>query len=401
MRAADPHPAQGVVESPGPPAPSSAPPDPPEASQHPEPEPATDAEPAALVQSAIHAPLRVRSWPLILLAAILVGFALHATRAVLLPVFVAVLLQFVLAPAVRFLTRLRMAPPLAAASVLLVAGAAASTVVYLSWAPAVGWLAEMPGSLQRIEEKLRALRKPVEQVTEVSRSVEELTSLNGDTAIPIVTDPGAGFSTFVWHQAQGFFVNCLLASALLYFLLAGQDSFLAKLVTILPRLQDKKTAVEIVRTIERDVSRYLLTISAINIVLGALVGVILWALGMPNPLLWGLLAAVFNFVPYLGTALAVGVVAVVGLVAFDDVAYALLPALTVLVLSSVESFFITPVLLGRRFSLSPVVLFVWLLAWSSMWGIPGALLAVPTLVIVHIVLDNIPSMRPFAVFLKA
>jgi predicted PurR-regulated permease PerM len=122
---------------------------------------------------------------------------------------------------------------------------------------------------------------------------------------------------------------------------------------------------------------------------------------MPNPLLWGLVAGLFNFVPYLGTSLAVGIVAVVGLLSFDSLVWALLPATSILVLSSVESYFITPALLGRRFSLSPVVLFVWLLAWSSMWGIPGSLLAVPTLVILHIVLDNIPALRPFAVFLKA
>jgi predicted PurR-regulated permease PerM len=360
-----------------------------------------DAGQASELRSAVSLPLRVRSWPLIFVTAILVGYALHATREVLLPVFVAVLLQFVLGPAVRFLTRLRLAAPIAAAAVLLVVGAGASTVVYLSWAPAVGWLAEAPNSLQRVEEKLRALRRPVEQVSEVSRSVEEITSLDGGSELHILATPGQSFASTVWAQTRGFFINCLLAGALLYFLLASQDSFLTKLVTILPRLQDKKTAVEIVRTIERDVSRYLLTISSINVMLGGLVALTLWALGMPNPLLWGLVAGLFNFVPYLGTSLAVGIVAVVGLLSFDSVLWALLPATSILVLSSVESYFITPALLGRRFSLSPVVLFVWLLAWSSMWGIPGSLLAVPMLVIVHIVLDNIPALRPFAVFLKA
>lgn len=353
------------------------------------------------VAQLLEGPIRIRSWVLMLLLLLALVFALRAAREFLLPVFVAVHVQFVLGPIVRWMGRLRMRPPLAAGLLLVgLTGVLAGGGVLL-WEPATEWFDEMPRSMRSVQRKLEALREPVEQMSEASKSVEQMTSLEKDPPVRVVADSRPSFAQMALSGTRAFLANCLIATVLLYFMLAGQDSFLTKLVTVLPRLRDKKLAVAVVRSIEQQVSRYLVSITLINTCLGIAVGTALWGLGMPNAPLWGIMAGLFNFVPYLGTAVGVGLVALAGLLSFDTPGAGLLPAAAYLALSSLEGLLITPSMLGHGLRLSPVVLFIWLMLWTWVWGIPGAMLAVPMLVIVHITFENVPSLQPFGAFLRA
>jgi predicted PurR-regulated permease PerM len=186
---------------------------------------------------------------------------------------------------------------------------------------------------------------------------------------------------------------------LLFFLLASGDLFLRKLIRVLPRLEDKRRAVEIARQVERDISAYLSTVTMINLGLGAAVAAGFAILRVPNPLLWGAMVTLFNFVPYLGPAVSYAIFVMVGLVTFETVPHILAPVLTFLVLNVIEAYLVTPLVLGRRLTLNPVVLFVGLTFWGWMWGIAGAILAVPIMAVLKIFCDHIEPLAPIGEFL--
>jgi predicted PurR-regulated permease PerM len=178
----------------------------------------------------------------------------------------------------------------------------------------------------------------------------------------------------------------------LYLLLASGDLFLQKLVRVMPTLHDKKRAVEISHEIQENISKYLFSVSLISIGLGAVVGAGLYLMGVPNAAMWGMLVAVLNFVPYFGPVAGITLLATVGLLTFDTLWTAFLPAAWYLLLHLLEANVITPLLLGRRFTLNPVVIFVSLIFWTWLWGVPGALLSVPILVSVKVICDHVPSL---------
>ena len=160
----------------------------------------------------------------------------------------------------------------------------------------------------------------------------------------------------------------------------------------MPTLSDKKRAVEISHEIQQNISNYLFSVSLINLGLGVLVSGGLYLMGVPNPIMWGMLAAVLNFVPYFGPVAGVILLATIGLLTFDALWLGLLPAAWYLVLHLLEANLFTPVVLGRRLTLNPVIVFVSLIFWTWLWGVPGALLSVPILVTIKIICDRVPSL---------
>jgi predicted PurR-regulated permease PerM len=179
---------------------------------------------------------------------------------------------------------------------------------------------------------------------------------------------------------------------LLYLLLASGDLFLQKLVCVMRAFSDKKCAVEISHEIQQNISNYLFLASLINIGLGMVVSGGLYVLGVPNAAMWGMLVAILNFVPYFGPVAGILLLATVGLLTFDTLGQGLLPPAWYLLLHLLEANFITPVLLGCRFTPNPVVIFVSLIFWTWLWGAPGALLSVPILVSIKVVCDRVPTL---------
>jgi predicted PurR-regulated permease PerM len=183
---------------------------------------------------------------------------------------------------------------------------------------------------------------------------------------------------------------------LVYFLLASGDLFLRKMVRIIPRLPDKIRAAEIAREIQREVGRYFATVTLINIGLGIATAVLMWLLGMPTPLLWGVVVAALNFLPYLGALISTVTLGLVALLTFDSPLQALAPPAAFLVLNFVEDQLVLPYVLGRRFAVNPVLIFLWVLVCTWVWGVAGVLLAVPLLVAVRICAERVPAMAPVA-----
>jgi predicted PurR-regulated permease PerM len=345
---------------------------------------------------------RIRSVALTGLLILGCFYTLFFARDFFLPVILAVVFNLLLAPLVRSLNNLHIPRPLGAAIVIVALFAGIGFVLWQLSGPISDWLGKVPEVAQKLQDGMQQLKKPVERVsqaTEQVRSIGDASPGQKPSAQVQLAQPGplAGLLT----KTYSFVFLFVEFVVLLYFLLASGDLFLRKLIHILPRLEDRKRAVSIAREIEDSMSRYLLTAALIDACLGSAGALAFWALGVPNPVLWGAMGGVLNFIPYLGALITVAVVGVVSAVTFPSTTQALWPPLAYLCLATIEGNFITPWILGRRLTLNPVIIFLDVTFWGWMWGIPGALLAVPMLVMFKILCDHIKPLAPLGEFLGA
>jgi predicted PurR-regulated permease PerM len=332
------------------------------------------------------------------LFALAVVYTLHLGRSFILPIVLAVLLDFMLSPVVRWLKRMRISEPVGAALVMLTLLAVGSVTVYRLSSPAAVWIARAPESIDRVRNRLEAFRKPVERMTEAAQQVQQATEVAPDRT-PEVEIKGPSLMSQLFGGTTALLSAATVVLFLTYFLLAAGDLFLQKLVTVLPQFQDKKKAVQIARETEAQISVYLFTTVLINVGVGIVTGFVLFLLGMPNPVLWGVVAGVLNFVPYIGAIANTIVLALAALLTFDTTGRALMVPAAFFGLNFVEANLVTPLILGRRMRLNTVAVFVGLIFWWYLWGIIGAIIAVPLMAALKIVCDHIESLAPFGEFL--
>jgi len=200
--------------------------------------------------------------------------------------------------------------------------------------------------------------------------------------------------------AQTFTAQFLTTFLVLFFLLISGDTFLRRLVEVMPRFRDKRQVTDISQQIEADISIYLVTITFMNALVGLATGLAMWALGLEDAVLWGAIAFLLNFVPILGPLTGVAIFLGVGMLSLDPLWKAFMPMVLYSVIHIIEGETVTPMLLARRFTLNPVLVIISLLFWDWMWGIPGAILAVPMLAMLKIVCDRIRSLAALGHFLE-
>lgn len=323
-------------------------------------------------------------------------YTAYLARTLLLPIVLAVLGSLILRPVVAGLRRVGIPPALGAALVVSALIGSGTYGALTLAGPAAEWVESAPASAREIQRKLRFVRDPIERMSDATKEVEEATRLGDDDRERAVVLRPPPLADVLLSRAQSLIAGTLISIILLYFLLASPDRLLTKGIALAPRFGDKRLLVTTVREVEVEISRYLLTVSAINAGLGVAVGAAMFALGLPNAALWGVLAALANFVPYAGAASMTLVIGAVGVLSFDQPLQMLTPALVFLALTSIEAYLITPVILGRRLTLSRVAVFLSIVAWSWLWGIPGALIAVPLLAATKIVAKHLPGLEPVA-----
>ncbi len=321
---------------------------------------------------------------------------LYVARPVVLPVLLAWMAATTLQPLVRWLSLLRLPTSLSAAVVFSLLVAVLGLGFYRLERPAEGWVNDAPQHMTELRQRIQRIFPKAEHLSQATAAVKDLGATEAEKreeqrtapTVEVKDQRGTG-SILNWTGT--FLAGVGEVLVLIYLLLASGDRFLQKLVHLVPTLRGKIRAVEISREIQLSISSYLFSISLINLCLGAIVSTGLYFMGIPNAEMWGILVALLNFVPYFGPICGVIILAAVGLLTFDSLWHGLAPPLWYLALHLLESNLVTPILLGRRLTLNPVVIFVSLIFWMWLWGIPGALLSVPILVSVKVVCDRIPS----------
>lgn len=328
-------------------------------------------------------------------------YTIYFARPFLLPVVLAILFSLILSPAVRALKVVRMPEPVGAAVVVATLVAALAVAVDTLSAPATEWFDKAPGIIQDMEYKLRGVKKSVDQVAKVAEKVEAIAESGGnarrkDKLIP--AQPSLLSRTF--EGTQRALVASVATVILVYFLLAAGDTFLRKAVRAMPTFAAKRRTVAVARTIQSEMAQYLFTVTCINAGLGVATGFAMHWLGMPNPVLWGVMVAVLNYIPYLGATLSLVILSLVGFLSFEQISQALLVSAVFFAFVTIEGQLLSPWILGSRLTLHPVLIFVSMLFWAWLWGVVGALIAVPVLMIVRICCDHIDRLRPVGEFMS-
>ena len=340
--------------------------------------------------------------------------AITYAQAFLMPVLLAVLLALVFSPVRRGLERLRVAPGIGAA--LIVSGLLIVfvAIAVMLAAPITDLVDDAPGIVAEVERKLSSLRSAARDMAEVAAQVDQVTTGTGGAAVTeeaAATAAGAGPERVVVQESGAamelaFMAPTVLAQialtlVLLFFLLASGDMFYEKIVHVIPRFRDKRRAMKIAFDVERRLSRYLLTITIINAGLGVSIGLAMWGLGMPTPLLFAVIGFLFNFVPYVGAVAGVAIATAVAMVGLDTLGHALVVGAVYFALTSVEGQFVTPYFVGRSLRLNVVVVFLSVTLWAWLWSVVGMLVATPVLVAIRTLCEHIPALAPVGDFLSA
>ena len=335
---------------------------------------------------------------LLVICVVLAIYTLYFGRVVIIPLMVALLLKLVLSPVVRALSSLRIPEWAGAALVLTVVVTGVGYAIFALSSPAAEWVGKLPEGLATLENHLKELKEPVARMQKAEETISKLSNIGPRQPETIVVSP-SGLGVAILSETASLAVGLTATLVLLYFLLSSGDFFLRKLVTVLPRFGDKKHAVEIAQQVQSDISHYLLTITVINGALGIVVAVALYALGMPSPALWGTMAAILNYIPFVGHVVGFSVIGLVALMSYGDLGTALIPPAVYAGLAFLEGQLITPAIVAQRLTLNPVAVFAALIFWGWLWMVPGMLLAVPMLAVFKIFCDHIRPLRPIGEFL--
>jgi len=364
--------------------------------QSPEPEAS-----ASLVAVAAGEPLSTypaASWAGIGIFILLLLAGIAYAREFLMPVVLAFLLALVFTPVRRFLNR-HGVPSWAAA--ILVVGTLLTVIiggVFLLSGPVSDWVARAPSIFGELQTKMRGVAATVAQVTD---QVDKITNAGAAPQAPQVVVRQPGLATSLAWVAPLFLAQIVFVLVLMFFLLSSGDMVYEKIVHVLPTLTDKKRAVRIAHDIENKLSTYLFTITMINIGLGIVISLVMWAIGMPNPLLFGVAAFALNYIPYAGPATGVALSTVVGLISGDGLWLGFLAGGSYVGITTIEGHLITPYFVGRRLRLNTVVVFLSIALWAWMWSVVGMIVATPLLVAIRTFCEYIPPLEGVGAFLSA
>ena len=362
-----------------------------------------DPEPDAIIAESEAEPTQSNGLYRLLLGIfiLLATFALYFGRDFFMPVILAFLMALTLTPIVRFLRKRGI--PAAVSATLLVGLSALIFGIggFLLSGPITELISDAPRIGRTLTERIAELRGPFERLLAISGQIDKAASTVNDAEVLRVSVQQPGILSQAAGTVLSAGTNIAIVLVLSLFLLASGTLFYEKIVQSFASMSEKKRALRVVYDVEREISRYLLTVAIINAALGTVIGLGLWALGMPTPFLWGVMAALLNFLPYIGAATTIVIVAVISVVSFDTLSYALIPPAFVIFCQMMEGQILTPLVLGRRLELNAVAIFIAVAFWSWLWGFIGALIAVPLLVVIKVFCDHFEALHATGNFLSA
>ncbi len=320
---------------------------------------------------------------------------LYAAAEIVLPIVLAIILKLLLQPFVRVFDRLGVPRGIGAALAIAVLVTGIAGLVGAIAGPGASWAGKLPSAIPEVQQRLAFLQAPLATAQWVLQQIQGI--ISGGGGMPMPQAPAARLNLLgaLFSGTAAFATRLFTTLLVLFYLLVSGETFLRRIVEILPTFGNKRQAVETSLHIERDVSVYLITVTLINVTVGLCTLGVMWACGVANPLLWGVIALVLNYVPIVGPMIATVIFLMASVLSLGVTWWALLPVGLYFCVHVIEGEFVTPLLVARRFTVNPVAVILALIFWYWMWGVPGVILAVPMLAIIKIVCDDL---RPFRAF---
>ncbi len=355
-------------------------------------------------------PVDVRSASLIVLAVIASLFALRVASAVFIPVLLGLMFSYALSPIVNQLVRWRLPRSLAAAFVVT------SVVLLLAWTinsmkdDANALIESLPHAAQKLRERIadRQSASPatITKVQEAAAQLEKVAEASASApAAPArgvtrvqIEKPKFDVKDFLWTGTLGLITlagQATMVVFITYFIMAAGDSFRRKLAKIAgPTFGKRKITVEALKEITQQIQRYLIVQLVTSVLVGVATGAAFWYMGLEHSMVWGIAAGVLNLIPYIGALVLTAAASVSGLLQFDSLDQAILVGVVSMGIHIVSGYILTPWLTSRASRMSPVVVFVGVLAWGWLWGMWGLLLGIPILMVVKAVCDRVEDLKP-------
>lgn len=321
-------------------------------------------------------------------------YTLYFARDLLFPIVLSLLLAGVLQPLVSQLNKIHISDGLGSAIVLAALLLVLGLGIYYASGPAMEWINQYPTIFTKVENKLGSLKESIKEATKTTEQIQKITDIaTGPPTDVEVVVKGPSLGETVFQQAQYWVAMFVVILAMVYFMLAKGKDTIDNVANSISDPDQSQRLCQLLRSLQREIAMYLQTVTLINIGLGFITGVLMFFFGLPSPYLWGIIAGVMNFIPYLGAIVSTIVIGVISLLTFDNWVAIALPPLSYMLLNSIEGQFVTPWILGRRLTLNPIMVFIAILFWTWVWGVPGALLAVPSVTTLKIISNYFDSMK--------
>ena len=332
---------------------------------------------------------------LVILAALAVFAAAYFAHALIMPVVLALFFAMVLSPAVEAMRRRGVPGIIAAALVMLLLAGGIASLVNATWEPAREWVERMPRVLSDLDRKVRPLRRFAVKIDEVAAQAGRVTGAPAAAPEPVPAAPSRGL---LW-KTPAVVIPVVGVFFLTFFFLSSGPLVLVKLAESRRRTSSARQFITVAEHVRRQIARYLGTIATVNVGLGVATAALAWAFDLPTPLLWGVMAGLFNFIPYAGSATTLVVLTIVAILTHDNLAPAFGVAASFLGIATLEGQVVQPLALGRRLALSPLIVFLGLWLWGWLWGVAGMFLATPILLTIKALSCELRSWSAIAQFL--
>lgn len=325
--------------------------------------------------------------------------ALSFAQAFFIPVVFGVLLALILSPIRRALGAIGIGPGVAAAITMTIFCAVAAILLYMISSSLATIISDDPQLMNKVQQRIEEMSGVLEPMRQAGEQLEAMQQTSPDAPERVVVREEGIFS--LWAETTPYVAGqIMLAVVLATFLIASGDMFYEKLVQVMPNASAKRKSLRIAREMEDQLSTYFLTITAINLVLGLLIGTAMWLLGMPDPVFFGVAAFALNFIPYIGSIFGIGLAFVMAVVTYDNFWLSLAPPFAYWLINTAEGQFITPVAVGRRLRLNAVAVFISLAFWAWLWSFVGMFLSTPMLIALKAFAERTPELDWLNTFLE-
>ncbi len=340
---------------------------------------------------------------MVIFIALILGLgAMFVAADLLVPIVVAVLAYLTLRPTESRLCRLGLPRPLASGLVIFALFATLALIISLLYTPAQRWIDVAPQSLGRVRENFRSVAKPLTTLDRADSTIQSATATVDDAPKEVkvsLEKPSMVDESTLVNQTGRWLAFVAAIAVLTFFMLSTGDDLLNRMLVVLPVRTDRDHVLQKLAEIQRSVGSYLAQITCINIGLGVVVTIVMWAIGMPTPVLWGVMATLFNYVPYVGALAGTAIIFLAAASTFDTIDRAVITALAFWSTTAVEGQFVTPSIIGKTLKVGPVVVLITVAFWGFLWGLPGVFLAVPLLIVQRKVFASFEATYPLAVVL--